>query len=233
MGSITSYSRPSIFLNIICCLIFSYGTLSFSQYCLAEKKLDSMDQLKKSKEYRAYLSNANRIFKERSKDLYSEKWFNPGSFYGQVFIKDDGYLNLYQWLNIDPQKFSLVETEAFYEPEFLRTVRGYLDRKSHFIEMTIIAPHPRSLEAIKLGLVTNYQKLFPGSTDIDEIGDLDLGFDKIGKIATLKNGQSQLVYTTEQGTRILASVEHFRHKESLISFFKSLNLGLFEQRVNS
>ncbi len=231
-------AHTKLLMLALCCII----TCAFTKPGLAEEKdkqkkakvfkIHPLDALRRTTVYRSALGSRSGIVKSNNKELYSAKWFEPGSFYGQLFLSEKGYLNIYEWLQV-PSTYSLVETNVTRENEFLLTSRSFLSSKSQFIEMLVMAPHPRSFEAIKLGLVPNYQALFPKDNEIEERSMVDIDERRKAELVVIKSGASRLIYTSGAGTRIMVAVEHYRFNQSAIAFMKSLNLGLFDQRIQS
>lgn len=193
-------------------------------------KGEPLDEVVKSKQFRTVLGR--RKDKTTSEKTYTKQWFNPGSFYGQLFLQPHGYQLLFDWLSLPRLKFSPVDTKHKKAPEYLRVTRSYLDEMTKPVSIKILVPHPRSAESIKQGLVAEFENIRPSVAEIYKETDLPLG-DKKASLIELENGQCIIIYDAAMGTKIEARVDNCKQQEVLIAFFKELNLDLLNQRLQS
>lgn len=205
--------------------------LSFnSEVMLSNACAKPLQEVTNSRVYRKALGSRDK--RATAKEYYTKKWFDPGTFYGQIFLREDGYQFLYDWLEIPHQIYSPVETRTKKEAEYFKTTRTYLDDKSKAIKITILIPHPRSIEAIHQGLVEEFNQYHQLDASIIKKSEIALGEQK-GILYQLADAQCSVLIQNAKESLIEARVESCNQEKNLVNFVKSLNLTLFNQRLMS
>lgn len=211
-------------------LLFLIAVNAFFFLC-SVVSADPLREVQKSRVYRKVLGGPN---KSTSPDkVYTKKWLNPGSFFGQLFLQDDGYLLLFEWLSLPALKYGPVTTTIRRKTEYLEVVRTYLDSDAKAIAISILIPHPRSQQVVDQGIIQAFQKRIPTPELLHSKKDLDLAEGKKATLYKWEDNQCSIVYRGSKSSLIEARVESCRLESNLENFVKDLNLTLFDQRLES
>lgn len=218
---------------VICFMFSCLVQLIGSHQCLAkpsEHYEEPLRELETSKVFKKTIKTVKK--KHYYHEFYTEKWFNAGSFYGQIFLRDNGEKFLFDWLDLPEEIYSPAKTAVVREPEFFKTERIYLDDKAKSIAITILIPHPRSIEAINQGLVSEFSKYIPKEGSFGKRAEVQLK-EGSATLYQLENGECSAVIHAAKESLIEARVIHCSLQSNLEKFIKDLNLILFNQRMQS
>ena len=202
------------------------GTLSASH-------ADSLKQLEQTKAYRKVLNTKQK----KLPSLYSEKWFSRATWYGRVFLDDEGASLLFAWLGTDAKK---AQQRAYTggllsvkkEVEGIVVSREFVTPNFKQLVVTIVVPHPRSAVACGAGLVpicnvvtTPKEKRFSETSVVREYGPSEY----------IKTTDNECVYLTHLPKNGLLQIKNdlCSSEAELKEFFDSLDIETLTKRLNS
>jgi len=208
--------------------LFSLLVLTFSAQ--TQVLADPLKEVQGSRTFKKVLGRQN--IKVTSEKVYTTKWMNPGTFFGQVFLREEGYRLLFEWLSIPDKIYSPLQTTISKKAEYLGVERVLLDQTSKTITLTILIPHPRSREVVEQRMMHVFTDLIPTEAEIHSQMELELEGGK-AKSYELEDGRCKIIYHGVMNSLLEAKVDHCLQRKSLEDFVKSLNLKLFDQRLQS
>jgi hypothetical protein len=107
-------------------------------------------------------------------DNSKERWFQPDSNYGRVFLTDRGRELILTWLGMGSSEFRIDGFEQKFQRSFCGVTAKYSSKRKNetpFI-LTVLIPHPRSLSSRALNLIKEFTDLEKQVTSAESVEDV-------------------------------------------------------------
>ena len=103
----------------------------------------------------------NRSSKLVQDDTSKERWFQPNSNYGRLFLTDRGRELIPTWLGMSSSEFKLDGFEQKFQRSFCGISAKYSSKRKNesLFSLTVLLPHPRSLSSRALNLIKEFTDL--------------------------------------------------------------------------
>lgn len=158
-------------------------------------------------------------------------WLREGSNYGSIFLqRTDGH-KLLSWIMPNRSPFSLNKVETDRLHGGLAKIKGYYSSPIEGrLNMTLVAPHPKSFEMIKFDLSNEYKEFkIPQHITAEKLTVKD-------RPATLyigRLGLPTLVVELDRYCLLVIKSRQENAKTLVLNFAESLELSRFDQKLNT
>jgi hypothetical protein len=168
----------------------------------------------------------NRSSKLVHNDTSKERWFQPDSNYGRLFLTDRGRDLIPAWLGMTSSVFKLDGFEEKIHRSFCGISAKYSSKRKNDppFSLTVLLPHPRSLSSRALNLIkefTDLEKKVAAADSIEEVRisgiQAKLGFSPEEEVC-------RIIVPIERSGILYVETSGCKDGKKLIEFVESLDI---------